>query len=341
MIKIAINGFGRIGRAAFRRILNNNSDLKIVGINDLSEIDSLAYLLKRDSVYDTYEKEVKIKEGFFYINNQKIQIFAESNPEKLPWKKLDVDVILECTGRFTDLKGAKKHIKAGAKKVIISANSKDKEIPHFVLGANQEKYDFKKDNIIANCSCTTNCAAPIMRILHKNFEVLKAQMTTIHAVTSTQNLVDGPNKDWRRGRAGFSNIVPTTTGAAKAVIKVIPELKGRISGSAFRVPVICGSILEIIAQIKNETSAEDINKIFIRQAQKGLKGILAVSEEALVSSDIIGTDFSGIIDLCLTEVLELPGVPDENLIKIVAWYDNEWAYACRLVELAEYIGRKL
>ena len=340
-IKIAINGFGRIGRAALKRILDCHPTLDLIAINDLADINSLAYLLKHDSVYGIYSREVKTKEGFFYVDGKEIKVFSELDPKKLPWKKLKVDIVLECTGHFTDLAGAQKHIKAGAKKVIISANSKAETIPHFVLGVNESKYDSQKHDVVANCSCTTNCAVPVIKILHDNFNILKAQMMTIHAVTSTQNLVDGSNKDWRRGRAAFSNIVPTSTGAAKAVIRVLPGLQGKISGSAFRVPVICGSVLEIIAQVEKETTVEEINKVFIKQAQTGLKGILAVSEDALVSSDIIGTDFSAIVDLSLIEVLDLPGIKDENLIKVLAWYDNEWAYACRLAELAEYIGNKL
>ena len=323
MIKIAINGFGRIGRAAFKRILDNHSDLEVVAINDLTDIKTLKHLLKYDSVYGAYNKEI----------GKNIKILAEPKPEKLPWGKLGVDIVLECTGYFVDLQGAKKHLNAGAKKVIISANAKNEDVPHFVLGVNEQDYEPKKHNIIANCSCTTNCAAPIIKILNDNFGILKAQMATIHAVTSTQNLVDGPHKDLRRARAAMVNIVPTTTGASKAVVRVLPELKGKISGSAFRVPVICGSILEIVAQIQKETTAEKINQVLQKQANKGLKGILEVSSEPLVSSDIIGTTASAIIDLPLTEVLE------KNLIKVIAWYDNEWAYACRLADLAEYIGK--
>jgi glyceraldehyde 3-phosphate dehydrogenase len=263
-----------------------------------------------------------------------IKILAESEPEKLPWKKLGVDIVLECTGRFTDLENSQKHLKAGAKKVIISANAKTEEIPHFVLGVNEEKYEPKKDNVIANCSCTTNCAAPVMKILNDNFRVLKAQMSTVHAVTASQSLVDGPKKDLREARAAFSNIIPAETGAAEAVIRVIPELKGKISGSALRVPVICGSILEIFAQIEKETTKEKINQVFQKESKGKLKGIMAVNDEPLVSSDIVGTTASAIVDLPLTEVLE------KNFIKVVTWYDNEWAYGCRLAELAEYIGKK-
>ena len=341
MIKIAINGFGRIGRACFKRIINAHPDLEVLAINDLTSPETLAHLLRHDSVYGAYEKEVRVEKNTFLIGGKRIKVFAEPNPEKLSWRELNVDVVLECTGRFTALDDAKKHLKAGARKVIISANSKTKTVPHFVFGVNEGNYKPEKDDVVANCSCTTNCAAPIIKVLHENFRILKAQMTTVHAVTANQNLVDGPNKDLRRARAAFRNIVPTTTGAAKAVTRVIPELKGRISGFALRVPVLCGSILEIIAQVEKETTAEQINEVFKKEAQTRLKGILSVSDNHLVSSDIVGTSFSAIVDLPLTEVLDLPEVRDENLIKVVAWYDNEWAYACRLAEFAEYVGKRI
>lgn len=341
MIKIAINGLGRIGRACFKRILDAHPDLEVVAVNDLTDVQTLAHLLKYDTVYGIYDKKISVKNNAFLIDDKEIKILSEPDPTKLAWKNLGVDIVLECTGRFTDLENAQKHLKAGAKKVIISANARGLEVPHFVLGVNEEKYNPKKDHVVANCSCTTNCAAPIMKILNDNFKVLKAQMSTVHAVTATQSLVDSPKKDWREGRAAFSNIIPAETGAAKAVAWVLSELEGKISGSAFRVPVICGSILEIIAQIEKETTAEKINQVFQKEASGELRGILAVSNDPLVSSDIVGTTASAIVDLPLTEVLDLAGVKDENLIKVVAWYDNEWAYGCRLAELAEYIGKKL
>lgn len=340
-IKIAINGFGRIGRAALKRILDKHPDLEVVAINDLTDPGNLAHLLHYDSVYGPYEKAGGWIAGHIFTDEKKIKVLAESEPAKLPWKKEEVDIVLECTGRFTKQEEAAKHLTAGAKKVIISANAKTGETPHFVLGVNEKAYNPQKHHIVANCSCTTNCAAPVMKLLNENFKVLKAQMTTVHAVTASQNLVDGPKKDWREGRSAMNNTIPAATGAAEAVIRVLPELKGRISGSAFRVPVLCGSVLEIIAQIEKETTVEKINSAFERAAKGGLKKILAVSRAQLVSSDIIGTDYSAIVDADLTEVLDLPGVEDENLVKVVAWYDNEYAYACRLVELAEYIGKKL
>jgi glyceraldehyde 3-phosphate dehydrogenase len=275
------------------------------------------------------------------IDDKKIKLLSEANPLKLPWKELGVELVLESSGRFTRTEEASRHLAAGAKKVIVSANSKTETMHHFVIGVNEKSYNPEKDDVVANCSCTTNCAAPLMKILNENFGLLKAQMTTVHAVTSTQNLVDGPNKDRRRGRAAFVNMVPTTTGAAKAVVRVLPELAGRISGSAIRVPVACGSFLEIIAQVERETTAAEINGILKKEAEGRLAGVLAVSEDQLVSSDIVGRSVSATVDLPLTEVLDLPGVKDENLVKLAAWYDNEWGYACRLAELAEYIGKKI
>ena len=346
MTKVAINGFGRIGRLALRRILENHPDLEVVAVNDLGDLETTAYLLKHDSVYGDMDKEISLRKGIkgaigaLSINNKSILVFNESDPLRLPWEELGIQVVIESSGRFTARKEAKKHLEAGAKKVIISANSKDVDLS-VVLGVNEKDYDSKKHEIISNCSCTTNCASPVMKVLDKSFGVEKAQLTTIHAVTSSQSLVDGSKKDKREGRAAFSNIIPAGTGASDTVIRVLPELKGKISGSAFRVPVLCGSVLEVVAQIKKETSVDEVNKVFEKAAQNELKGILEVSRENLVSSDIIGTSFSAIVDLPLTEVINLANVKDQNLVKVVAWYDNEYGYACRLAELAEYIGKKL
>ena len=346
MTKVAINGFGRIGRLALRRILENHPDLEVVAVNDLGDLETTAYLLKHDSVYGDMDKEISLRKGIkgaigaLSINNKSILVFNESDPLRLPWEELGIQVVIESSGRFTTRKEAKKHLEAGAKKVIISANSKDVDLS-VVLGVNEKDYDSKKHEIISNCSCTTNCASPVMKVLDKSFGVEKAQLTTIHAVTSSQSLVDGSKKDKREGRAAFSNIIPAGTGASDTVIRVLPELKGKISGSAFRVPVLCGSVLEVVAQIKKETSVDEVNKVFEKAAQNELKGILEVSRENLVSSDIIGTSFSAIVDLPLTEVINLANVKDQNLVKVVVWYDNEYGYACRLAELAEYIGKKL
>jgi len=347
MVKIAINGFGRIGRLALRRILSHYPDIQVLAINDLADLETMAYLLKHDSVYGYFEKEISSgKEtnagaiGSLLIKENKILVFNETNPLNLPWAKLGIDIVIESTGRFTNKKDASQHLEAGAKKVIISANSKDADLS-IVLGVNEKDYNPKEHKIIANCSCTTNCAAPVMKILDENFGIEKAQLMTIHAVTASQSLIDQPKKDLREGRAAFANIIPTSTGAAQAVSIVLPNLKKKILGSAFRVPVLTGSVLEIVAQIKKETNVEEINNVFTKETSGSLKGILSVSKEPLVSSDIIGTSFSAVIDLPLTEVMNMPDIKDKNLVKIVVWYDNEYGYVCRLIDLTELIGKKL
>jgi len=320
-MKIAINGLGRIGRAALR-VAMERSDVEVVAVNDLADLETLKYLLKYDSVYGKFDRAGEL--------GSSIKVLCEKDPENLPWADLEVDVVVESTGFFANKEGATKHIAAGAKKVIISANSKDADFS-VVMGINHEQYDPSKHDILANCSCTTNCAAPVMKVLNDNFTVKKAYMTTVHAVTSTQNLVDGPNKDLRRGRAAFASITPTGTGAASAVVRVLPELKDRITGSAFRVPVLCGSVLEVVAHIAEETSPKKVNQVFKKVSTQNFKGIIKTSDEGLVSTDIIGTTASAIVDLPLTEVIE-------DFVRVVAWYDNEYAYACRLIDLVEYIG---
>ncbi len=320
-IKIAINGFGRIGRPTFRRILDNHPDLEIVAINDLTDNKTLAHLLKYDSIYGRYDKEITC------------DMLAESEPEKLPWKKLGVDIVLECTGRFTDLKGAEKHIKAGAKKVIISAPGKDKEIPGFVLGVNEEKFNPKKDQIMDMGSCTTNCLAPIAKVLNDNFKIVKGFMTTVHSYTNDQKILDLPHKDLRRTRAAGLNLIPTSTGATKAIGKVIPELDGKLDGIAIRVPTPTVSILDLIVETEKTTNKEEVNTAF-KKAANQLKGILKIEEEPLVSTDYIGNTYSAVVDVSQTMV-------KDNLIKVLSWYDNEYGYACRLAEFAEYVGKKL
>ncbi len=345
MTRIAINGFGRIGRLTLRRILEYIPDLQVVAINDLADLETIAYLLKHDSIYKDFGKEISLRSGAkgaigsIKVGESLILVFAESDPLNLPWEELGVEIVLEATGRFTSHKEASKHLEAGAKRVVISANSKDADLS-VVLGVNEKDYDQKKHRIIANCSCTTNCAAPVIKILDKDFGIEKVQLVTVHAVTGTQSLIDSPKKDLREGRAAFSNIIPTSTGAAKAVERVLPNLAKKISGSAFRVPVLSGSVLEIVAQIKRETSVQEVNKALEKASKRSLKGIMSVSQEPLVSSDIIGNSFSAIVDMPLTEVMNVPDIKDKNLIKVVAWYDNEYGYACRLAELAEFIGRK-
>jgi len=320
-IKIAINGFGRIGRPAFRRILDNHPDLEVVAINDLTDNATLAHLLKYDSIYGRYDKEITCA------------MLTEKEPEKLPWKKLEVDIVLECTGLFTDLEGAKLHLKAGAKKVIISAPGKEKEIPGFVLGVNEEKFDPKKDQIMDMGSCTTNCLAPIAKVLNENFKIKKGFMTTVHSYTNDQRILDLPHKDLRRARAAGLNIIPTSTGAAKAIGKIIPELQGKLDGISLRVPTPTVSVLDLIVEVEKSTTKEEVNNVF-KQGAKLLQGILRVEEEPLVSTDYIGDTYSAIVDLEQTMV-------KDNLIKVLAWYDNEYGYACRLAEFAEFVGKKL
>ncbi|MDO8601174.1 MAG: type I glyceraldehyde-3-phosphate dehydrogenase [bacterium] len=323
-IKVAINGFGRIGRPVFRRILDNHPDLEVVAINDLADPKTLAHLLKYDSNYGIYEKTI----------SPEVKFFAEKDPANLPWKDLGIDVVLECSGVFTDIEGAKKHLEAGAKKVIISAPSKSEEIKTFVLGVNEEKYDSKKDDVISMASCTTNCLAPMAKVLNDNFKISKGFMTTDHSYTNDQRILDLPHKDLRRARAAALNIIPTTTGAASAIGKVIPEIDGKLDGIALRVPTPIVSILDLICQVEKKTSVKEVNDIFEKMTGKEMKGILGVESESLVSSDFKGNPLSAIVDLQLTMV-------KENLVKVVAWYDNEWGYACRLAEFAEYIGKKL
>lgn len=339
-IKLAINGFGRIGRPTFKRILDNHPNLEVVAINDLTDAKTLAHLLRYDSVYGIYQKPVKFTEKELLLDGtregSRIKVLAETDPAKLPWKELGVDIVLECTGNFTDYEGAKKHITAGAKKVIISAPSKNPEkIPSYVLGVNEEKFNPKKDEICDMVSCTTNCLAPIAKVLNDNFKIIKGFMSTIHSYTNDQRILDLSHKDLRRARAAALNIIPTTTGAARAIGNVIPELKGKMDGIAFRVPTPTVSVLDLICEVKKKTTAEEVNYVFKKASQKKeFQGILGIEDALLVSSDYIGNSFSAIIDAPSTMVID-------NLVKVVAWYDNEWAYACRLAEFAEYVGKKL
>lgn len=334
MVKIAINGFGRIGRPTLKRILSNHADLEVAAVNDLTDAKTLSHLLKYDSVYGTYDKEVKAADSELAVDGKKIKVFAESDPAKLPWKKLGVDIVLECSGEFTEIEGASKHLEAGAKKVIISAPSKSKEVATFILGVNEEKYDSKKDNVVSLASCTTNCLAPLARIINENFKIVRGFMTTSHSYTNDQRILDLPHKDLRRARAADLNIIPTSTGAASAIGKVLPELEGKLDGIAFRVPTPVVSVLDLVCQTEKSTSVKELNSLFQKYSENELKGILAVEEAPLVSTDYIGNPFSAIVDLPLTMV-------KENLLKVVAWYDNEYSYACRLAEFASLVGKKL
>ena len=334
MIKVAINGFGRIGRPTFRRILDSHPNLEVVAINDLTDTKTLAHLLKYDSSYGVYNREISFAQDSLTVDGKKIKVLSEKDPKNLPWKDLGVDIVLECSGVFTEIEGAKKHLDAGAKKVIISAPSKSEEVPTFVLGVNEEKYDLEKDNVVSMASCTTNCLAPVAKVLNDNFKIISGFMTTSHSYTNDQRILDLPHKDLRRARAAALNIIPTSTGAASAIGKVIPEISGKLDGVAFRVPTPTVSILDLICEVEKKTSVEEVNNIFKKSAQSELKGILGVEEAPLVSSDFKGNPLSAIVDLQLTMV-------KDNLVKTVAWYDNEWGYACRLAEFAEYIGKKL
>lgn len=332
MTKIAINGFGRIGRPSFKIALEKG--MEITAINDLADVENLAYLLKYDSVHRGFQKNIEIKEGNLVVDGKETKVFSEKDPENLPWKELGIDVVLECTGFFTDREKASAHLKAGAKKVIISAPTKDKSIKTIVLGVNEKEIK-ESDDILANASCTTNCLAPIMKILDENFGVEKSIMSTIHSYTSTQALIDRPDKkDFRRGRSAAENIVPTSTGAAIATTLVLPQLEGNFDGMALRVPTPEGSISDITCLLKKDTSVKEINETFKKSSFSELEGILSYSEESLVSSDIIDNPYSAIVQGDLTKVI------GGNLVKIIGWYDNEWGYSNRLVELAEFVNNK-
>jgi len=329
-IRVAINGFGRIGRAAFKIVLEKN-DLEIAAINDLTDSKTLAHLLQYDSVFGKYASKVRATRDSLIVGKVSYPVFAEKDPLQLPWKKLKVDVVLECTGKFRKLDDAKKHLTAGAGKVILSAPGKDKKIKTYVLGVNEKEYG--GDKIIDNASCTTNCIAPIMKVISKKFGVQKAFMTTVHSYTADQNLIDGPHKDLRRGRAAAYNIVPTTTGAATATAEAIPELNKIFDGLAIRVPTLNVSLVDLVILTKKRTSQARVNQVLKEASQsKELKGILAVTSEPLVSCDFIQDPASAIVDLPLTKVI------GGDLVKIIAWYDNEWGYACRLVEMAKIIA---
>jgi len=333
MLNLAINGFGRIGRQVFK-VAFENKNIKIVGINDLTDTKTLAHLLKHDTAYGNYDKEVGLDEKNIIVGNKKFPVFAEKDPSALPWGRLKVDVVLECTGRFRDAESAGLHLKAGAKKVIISAPGKGKEIPTYVRGVNCGKVKGEKAKVINNASCTTNCIAPVMAILDEKYGIEKGMMSTVHGYTSDQNLQDGPHKDLRRARAAAENIVPTSTGAAKAVGEVKTNLQGIFDGVAFRVPVPTCSLSDITVVLKKNVTKEEINKALVDASKTArFKGILFCTEEPLVSSDYVGNTYSSIVDLPLTNVV------GGNLVKVVAWYDNEVGYSHRLVEMAELFAK--
>ncbi len=332
--QIAINGFGRIGRTTLRAALRM-PEVEVVAINDLTDNATLAHLFKYDSAYGTFDGDVAVDGDVLLVDGFEIKLLSERDPAKLPWKKMDVDVVIESTGVFTDEKGASAHIIAGARSVVISAPAKDSTIATGVIGVNQLHPTAKK-RIFSNASCTTNCITPVMAVLEESIGISKAMMTTIHAYTADQNLQDGPHHDLRRARAAATNIVPTSTGAAKVTGKILPSLAHTFDGLAIRVPVPVGSLSDITAVMKRATSVEEINELFSSVADKGrFKGILAVTTDPIVSSDIVGSTYSSIVDLSLTSVV------DGNLVKVVAWYDNERGYSQRLIEQAVAIARQI
>lgn len=329
---ICINGFGRIGRLALRAAIAR-PDINIVAINDLVPADNLAYLLKYDSTHGRFDGKVEAREGEIIINDKSVKVFNEKDPEKLPYKDLGVDYVLESTGIFASREGAQKHLNAGAKRVLISAPAKG-DVPTFVLGVNDKQYNPEKDVIISNASCTTNCLAPIVKVLLDNFGIEEGLMTTVHAVTATQPSVDGPSKkDWRGGRGGYQNIIPSSTGAAKAVSLCIPEVKGKLTGMAFRVPVADVSVVDLTVRLTKTTTYEQICEAMKLAADGPMKGILAYCDELVVSSDFIGSTYSSIFD-------KFAGIALGGLFKIVAWYDNEVGYATRIVDFLSLMASK-
>jgi len=331
-IRVAINGFGRIGRITFRKLMEKNN-MTVVAINDVTDSANLAHLLKYDTIHGRYNGIIEYNGDHIMVDGKKVLVFSEPDPSKLPWESLAIDVVIESTGEFVERKEAIKHIEqSGAKKVIISAPAKGErdDVKYVVLGVNDQIID-KKDIIISNASCTTNNVAPLIKILDENWGIEKGFITTIHSFTKDQNLVDGPHEDWRRGRAATYSIVPTTTGAAKAVTKIFPHLTNNLGGAGIRVPVIDGSLTDLTCTLKESTSIEEINAAFKEAAEGSMKGILEYTEDPIVSMDVIGNTHSAVFDAKLTAVLG-----DKNkLVKVVAWYDNEMGYSTRLVELIE------
>lgn len=326
MKRIAINGFGRIGRTAFR-ILSERDGAEVVAINDLTDAKTLAHLLKHDTAYRAFNREVSSKEKTIVVDGKDIPVLSEPNPEKLPWGDMRVDVVLECTGRFVKGEAAGKHITAGAKKVILSAPGKGSDIPMYLMGVNDSEYG--GEAILSNASCTTNCLAPVAKVMHEAFGIAKAMMTTVHSYTADQNLQDAPHDDLRRARAAGQNIVPTTTGAAISIGEVIPDIKGKFDGLAIRVPTMVVSLTDFTFLLNKNVTVEEVNEAIERASQEDrFRGILETTREPLVSSDFIGNPASSTVDLSLTKVV------DGNLVKVVAWYDNEWGYSERLVDMA-------
>lgn len=331
--KVGINGFGRIGRNVFRAALGRD-DVKVVAVNDLTDAKTLAHLLKYDSVHGTLEAGVAVTDdNTIVVDGQLIRVFAERDPANLSWGELGVDYVIESTGRFTKRDDAAKHLEAGAKKVVISAPSKDAD-QMFVMGVNEEQYDPAAHHVVSNASCTTNCLAPFAKVLHESFGIKRGLMTTVHSYTNDQQILDLPHKDLRRARAAAESIIPTTTGAAAAVGKVLPELNGKLNGMAMRVPTPNVSVVDLVAELEKPTTVEEVNGALKAAAEGPMRGILAYSEEPLVSIDYNGNNHSSIIDALSTMVL------DGNFVKVVSWYDNEWGYSNRCVDLVAYMAKR-
>ena len=330
-VRVGINGFGRIGRNFFRAVKASGADIEIVAANDLGDLKTMAHLLKYDSILGRFPEDVSVVDGGIKVGDTTLQILAEKDPAQLPWKDLGVDVVVESTGFFTDATKAKAHIDGGAKKVIISAPASNEDVT-IVMGVNHTSYDADAHHLISNASCTTNCLGPMAKVLHESFGINKGLMTTIHAYTQDQNLQDAPHKDLRRARAAAINLVPTSTGAAKAVGLVLPELNGKLHGFAVRAPVPTGSVVDLTFEAERETSVEEVNEAFAAVADKGpLKGILQYTDDPIVSSDIVTNPFSSIFDSGLTSVI------DGTMVKVVTWYDNEWGYSNRVADLAQQV----
>lgn len=330
MKKIGINGFGRIGRNVFR-ISQDHQDIEIVAVNDLADAKTLAHLLQYDSVHGTFHKKVTAEDSYLNIDGKMIKVLAEKDPNQLPWGRLGVDIVIECTGRFTNAEKAKAHLAGGAKKVIISAPAKGEDLT-IVMGVNEKNYDPSRHHIISNASCTTNCLAPVVKVLHERFTVQRGLMTTVHSYTNDQQILDLYHKDLRRARAAALSIIPTTTGAAKAVTLVLPQLKGKLNGFSMRVPTPNVSVVDFVADLEQNVTVEEVNSSLREAAETFLKNILAYSNAPLVSRDYNGNPHSSIVDGLSTMVI------DNNMVKVVAWYDNEWGYSCRVVDLAAYIA---
>ncbi|QTD97814.1 type I glyceraldehyde-3-phosphate dehydrogenase [Streptomyces cyanogenus] len=333
-IRVGINGFGRIGRNYFRALLEQGADIEVVAVNDLGDTATTAHLLKYDTILGRLKQEVSHTADTITVDGHTIKVLSERNPADIPWGELGVDIVIESTGIFTKKEDAAKHIAGGAKKVLISAPAKDEDIT-IVMGVNQDKYDPANHHVISNASCTTNCVAPMAKVLDENFGIVKGLMTTVHAYTNDQRILDFPHKDLRRARAAAENIIPTTTGAAKATALVLPQLKGKLDGIAMRVPVPTGSVTDLVVELGREVTKEEVNAAFQKAAEGELKGLLDYTEDAIVSSDIVNAPASCTFDSSLTMVQEGKNV------KVIGWYDNEWGYSNRLVDLTVFVGNQL